>query len=361
VIAPRNLITQDDIKAVIQFLELGSPLSGYLAGNPWGGAAVQRLEEMWCTKFNRRHAICCNSATSGLLAACVAVGVKSGMTVGVPALSMSATAAVPAFCGASLQFLDSDLSGDISYEAAMDRNPMEFVIGTTLWGYPLDYSWQSLNVPFILDNAQGILSNYGDGTWSENIAHICVTSFNVHKQVNAGEMGIISCDDDRLARDMRIFINHGENANVGHRYPGIGLNLRPTEISAVLALSQMARIDQTIGNLNWLARQLTDALPPQFEPFYQKYNSARYCYTFQVDPEKRDAIVKSLLADGVPCSAMYKPLYHLPAFYDQTRPGWNCEIAEQISATTIVFELCAWRYEDDLINIGYALKKAAAP
>jgi len=353
----RQSITQDDIKAVTRFLEMGSPLSGYLAGNPWGGAAVQRLEEMWCTKFNRKHAICCNSATSGLHAACVAMDIGPTMRVGVPELSMSATAAVPLYCDATLEFLDVDAHGGISYKAASNCLPMDVVIGTSLWGHPIDSQWGDIDA-LILDNAQGILSNYGQGTWSENIAHICVTSFNVHKQINAGEMGIISCDDAHLADAMRMFINHGENAEAAI-HASIGLNLRPTEISAILVLSQMARIDGTIYDLNWLAKRLDDHMPSAFVPISPRpgTKSARYCYAFQVPADKRDAIIQSLTQDGVPAAPMYRPLSHLPAFQDTTR--FDGPIAEHISKTTIVFELCAWMYENDLIQVGNALRKAA--
>ena len=361
----RQSITPDDIQAVTRFLESGSPLSGYLAGNPWGGAAAQHLEEMWCTKFNRKHAICCNSATSGLLAACVAMGVKKGTSVGVPALSMSATAAVPAYCGGSLQFIDVDTAGGLSFDTPdRFRTVPDILIATTLWGHPIDRRWEGSEI-LILDNAQGILSHYGDGTWSENIAPICVTSFNVHKQINAGEMGIISCDDAYLANAMRMFINHGEMSDVGCHYShsGIGLNLRPTEIGAILALSQMARIDETIGKLDWLAKRLDDNMPSVFAPIQPRdcTKSARYCYAFQT-PGEAEPVVKSLLADGVPCSAMYKPLYHLPAF-GRDSPRYlkpdGCAVAEHISKSTIIFELCAWRYEDDLVQVGNALQKAA--
>jgi len=360
VIPIRQSITRDDIKAVTRFLESGSPLSGYLAGNPWGGAAVQRLEEMWCTKFNRKHAICCNSATSGLLAACVAMGANDRTVVGVPALSMSATAAVPAFCGSGLTFLDSDAYGGIQYE---NQPSTDITIATTLWGHPVDPRWGN-DAALILDNAQGILSHYTDGigTWSENIAHICVTSFNVHKQINAGEMGIISCDDAHLADAMRMFLNHGENAAMGHA--GIGLNLRPTEISAILVLSQMARIDELIGSLDWLAKRIDDNMPSAFVPISPRpgTKSAHYCYAFQVPADKRGTIIQSLTRDGVPSAPMYNPIYHLPAFAQHSprylKPD-GCAIAEHISKTTIIFELCAWRYEDDIIRVGNALKKAA--
>jgi len=290
--------------------------------------------------------------------------VERGTVVGVPALSMSATAAVPAYCGGSLLFLDSDLSGGVSFDSP-DRfkDYPDVLIATTLWGHPVDQRWEGSEI-LILDNAQGILSHYGGGTWSENIAPICVTSFNVHKQINAGEMGIISCDDNELAIVMRNFINHGEN-NKSIGYAGhIGLNLRPTEIGAVLVLLQMARIDETIANLDWFAKRLDDHMPPTFSPIHPRAGtkSARYCYAFQVPVEKRDAIVQSLTQDGVPAAPMYNPLYHLPAFAPHSprylKPN-GCVTAEHISKSTIIFELCAWRYEDDIIQVGNALKKAA--
>ena len=46
------------------------PLSGYMAGRLRGGYEVQQLEEEWAGKMGVKHAVACNSATSGLLAAC---------------------------------------------------------------------------------------------------------------------------------------------------------------------------------------------------------------------------------------------------------------------------------------------------
>jgi hypothetical protein len=54
---------------------------------------------------------------------------------------------------------------------------------------------------------------------------------------------------------------------------------------------------------------------------------------------------------------MYRPLDHLPAFQDKTR--FDCDNAESISRNTIVFELCGWRYEDDLTYIAQKLQEAA--
>src|SRR5215468_683302 len=68
------------------------PLSGYLGGEKHGGYYVERLEEAWADMFSVKHAIACNSATSGILIACMAVDVK-GRTVRTTPYTMSGTVA----------------------------------------------------------------------------------------------------------------------------------------------------------------------------------------------------------------------------------------------------------------------------
>src|SRR5882757_6339980 len=85
---------------------LGVPLSGYLAGKKRGGDVVCQLEDRWEEAFHVKHAIACNSATSGLLAASYAIGLTSGDTFACPAMTMSATAAAPMFTGATPHFVD---------------------------------------------------------------------------------------------------------------------------------------------------------------------------------------------------------------------------------------------------------------
>lgn len=361
-IPPRNLILPGDADVVRNFIMSGNPLSGYLAGRMHGGQAVQRLEEMWATKFGRRHAIAVNSATSGLLAACEAVGMQSAIRpiISVPALSMSATAAMPLYCGGELNFMDVDQYGcaDIrdGFGDGSTNVPVSAAIITTLFGHPIDTRWQSdFKGHLIIDNAQGVGSGYYE--WpTEQMGHIVVTSFNVHKQINAGELGIITTDDDELARRMRLFINHGENAGSGEEI--VGLNLRPTEISALLAILQLGRIDDTLALLSNISQRLTGNMPKPFVPWPTAPDCyhAHYCYAFRVYPEKRRQIIEFLNAEGVPAIPMMAPLYRLPAFQRFDRP---CDRAEELSADTIVLELTLHRYEDDIISVSRALERAA--
>lgn len=358
VIAPRNMITRYDKTAVESFLLQDAPLSGYLAGNPHGGAAVQRLEEWWKSKYDRKHAIAVNSATSGLFAAALAVGVRD-TNCWVPSLSMSATAAMPRFLGGTIRWMDTNSFGGQDYGDCIEGITFEdsVVFLTSLFGHPPDTRWRDYAATgrvVILDNAQGINAAWVDGVWVEQLGTITVTSFNVHKQVNCGEGGIISTDDDYLARKMRMAINHGEN--VGY---DPGFNLRMPEINAVLALSQLQRIDITIKKLRAVCEELNNMLPKEFGMIApQDGESGCYTWQFHVDPDKRHRILGHLIDQGIPCSAMYEPTYKLPTFMDRDLAP-RLPHAEYLSRSTIVFEVTNWKYEDDAYRIGKALWEAS--
>src|SRR5450631_3810816 len=87
---------------------LRAPLSGYLGGKPSTGYWVKKLTDDWQRAFGVHHAIPCNSATSGLLAACMAAGISHGDEVWVSTYTMSATAAAPMILGAVVHFADID-------------------------------------------------------------------------------------------------------------------------------------------------------------------------------------------------------------------------------------------------------------
>src|ERR1700694_2513344 len=97
-IKPFNSIGRDEF--VLAEAAMHGPLSGYLAGKARGGHYVRDLEISWAATFGTKHAVAVNSATSGLLAASFAAGLKTGDKFVCSAMTMSATAAAPMFTGA---------------------------------------------------------------------------------------------------------------------------------------------------------------------------------------------------------------------------------------------------------------------
>src|SRR3974390_2980594 len=118
-------------------IEIPDPLSGYIAENPEGGQWCQTLEANWQRKFGVNYAIAMNSATSGLLASCMAIGIKSDDEVIIFPWTMRATAAGPAVLGAKIVFADinpSTFTIDPSCIAAKITPRAKAVIVTNLFG-----------------------------------------------------------------------------------------------------------------------------------------------------------------------------------------------------------------------------------
>src|SRR6266581_4021266 len=116
-----------------------SPLSGYIGSSSFGGTWCVALEAVWRETFGTKHAIAVNSATSGLLAACMAVGVEHNDEVIVSPYTMSATAAAPKILGAKIVFADIEPE-TFSIDPVEVSNAItpktKAVIATNLFGHP---------------------------------------------------------------------------------------------------------------------------------------------------------------------------------------------------------------------------------
>jgi len=353
-----NTIDMDEMYAAADTGAGGQPLSGYLAGKERGGRFVCELEDAWCETFKVKHAIACNSATSGLLAAAFAVGLKPGDQFACPAMTMSATCAAPMFTGATPFFIDIDtatfsISTDLPYDMP--------VFVTNLFGHPAYLrrlrDWCDANHTVLVeDNSQSPFAWDGD-KFAGTVGHIGVFSLNVHKPIQCGEGGVIVTDDDDLAARMRAFINHGEHAG-----PEIGLNLRMPEVCAAIALVQLrrgesiiqGRIDQATAILAAIG-DIPGIVPPVTRP---RCRHVYYTIPFLIE-DRRAEFCAALRAAGVPIVEGYvPPLYRMPAF---ARFALPCPVAEDLHDRRLLyFENCAHDVTmAQAEQIGAAFRKAA--
>ena len=93
----RQLISSGDIKTVNQVLR-----SDFLTQGPKSILFEKKLS----SKYNSRFATSCNSATSALHLACLALGVKKGDYVWTCTNSFVASASCALHCGAKIDLID---------------------------------------------------------------------------------------------------------------------------------------------------------------------------------------------------------------------------------------------------------------
>ncbi len=333
-----NMIGGAEARAAAAAVYAG-PLSGYLGGELTGGLRVEALEYEFAGVLGTRHAVAVNSATSGLLMACAAVGVGRESTVITTPYTMSATAAAPAFLGAKILF--GDIEDKTFNLDTIYGSDVSAVMVANIFGHPTRLQgWKkvcdSLKIPLIEDNAQSPFAMEGK-RYAGTVGDIGIFSFNVHKHLQSGEGGIAVTDNNELADRMRLFRNHAELAS-----SSLGLNLRMTEVTAAIALAQLARRDEIISSRIELAEELTDMArstiggwPPVVR---DGCKHVYYVWALQLDHD-RDWFVDAMKAEGVPLKAGYvKPLYRLPAFKQDA----HCPVTEAVDKRIVLFEVCGW-------------------
>jgi len=259
-----NTIGKEEEAAVLRVIRSGN-LSGYVASKMGAGPEVRGLQTEWEKFFKVDNAIPCNSATSGLLAACMAIGVGPGDEVIVPYFTMSATACAPAVLGATIILADiepdtfclspSDVANQITEST-------KAVIATNMFGHPaklhqLRSICDSRGIYLIEDNAQAIMAKE-NGKYTGTIGHIGVFSLNVHKHIQTGEGGVcvVNDNDEGLYVKLAGAINHGECR--GQAAPG--LNLRMTEITAAIAREQLKKLPKIVAGRQEVARGIIEAV-----------------------------------------------------------------------------------------------------
>src|SRR5512143_1215537 len=327
------------------------PLSGYLGGVRHStGYFINQLSDQWCATFGCKHAIPCNSATSGLLAACMAIDLKPRDVVWTTAYSMSATAACAKVLGAEVVFVDIEtVRFSLNMNMASVSTPPKAIIVTNLFGHPAYLSamrsWCDANkVWMIEDNAQAPFAMEGN-KYAGTVGHIGVFSFNVHKHIQAGEGGVVVSDDEELAGAIAGAINHGELAtdvNGGNQKALVGLNLRMTEPIAAIACAQLVRGPGIIETRRELAAELTDMFSdiawvnPQGDDVDCKH--VYYRWVAKVRNGNRDLFVEKLKERGVPMLAGYSPPLNRVFKADQI-----CPVAEYMEDHELIsFGICEW-------------------
>lgn len=318
------------------------PLSGYIGGVNHAGHFVSKLQDDWCDIFKVNHAVACNSATSGLLAACMAIGIGPGDTVWTSAYSMSATAACAKVLGAHIVFIDIE---PIRFSMNMNqfRGPTpKCIIVPNLFGHPAYLSsiraWCDSNkVWMIEDNAQSPFA-MENGKYAGTVGHMGVFSFNVHKHIQCGEGGVVVTDDAALGQSLAGAINHGE---LGRSNPA-GLNLRMTEPIAAIACAQLAKASNIIHGRRELAHALTEMVRwvPWIIPPHEDHGCRHvyYVWAARIMNGKRRRFLEILLGYNFPIRAGYS--VPLNKVFESEDKAPVCDRMEEEELVT--FEICAY-------------------
>ncbi len=309
------------------------------------GPEVHQFQKELEDYLNVKHVIPCANGTDALQVAMMGLGLKPGDEVITADFTFAATVEVIALLGLTPVLVDVDpINFNIDVEAVKKAitPKTKAIVPVHLFGLaaPMDEIMElakAHNLYVIEDNAQGIGANYTskDGTKIKTgaIGHVASTSFFPSKNLGCyGDGGAIFTNDDDLAHTIRGIVNHGMYERYHHDV--VGVNSRLDAIQATILRAKLPQLDQYNAARRNAARKYSKA----FEGIENIITPTGYCkagnsicdtcdchvfhqYTLRILNGTRDALVKHLNDNGIPCGVYYPiPLHAQKAYKD---PRYN--------------------------------------
>jgi UDP-4-amino-4,6-dideoxy-N-acetyl-beta-L-altrosamine transaminase len=336
-------IEQSDLDAVCQTLT-----SGWLTQGP----QIPLFEKAFADRHQVTHAISVSNATAGLHIACLALGVGPGQWVWTSPNSFVASANCALYCGASIDFVDIDpFTRNMSVNelakklelAKRDNRLPTVVIPVHFSGLPCDLEpmkalADQYGFKILEDASHAVGATYNDNPIGSRYADASVFSFHPVKIITTGEGGIVTTQDDLLAKKLRLLRSHGitrdekdfqlANEETGTWYYEqqlLGYNYRLTDLQAALGISQLQRLSQLqaarlklVVRYDDLLRPLALQLPAHIPSPTSKACSSWHLYVVELIKEKgkpkRAQVFSRLREAGIGVNLHYAPI-HLQPYY----------------------------------------------
>jgi perosamine synthetase len=370
----RQDISDEDIGAVVDALR--SPMITQ-------GPAIEAFEDAIAEYLGARHVIALANGTAALHAAVHAAGVGPGDEVLVPPITFAASANCALYVGARPRFVDIDPNtwNLDTARAAREVGPStRAVVPVSFTGLPVDLEpLQAVRGDVaIVEDAAHALGGERDGRKVGGPGGADLTCFSLHpvKSLTTGEGGLVTTEDDELARRVRLFRTHGiarEDTAPGPtdgpwwmEMQDLGFNYRITDFQCALGLSQLDRLDEWVARRNEIARRYHEVLgadervglPP--EPAEGDVHG-RHLFVIHVrdGAEARLRVFNELRANGIGVQVHYIPTYRFPYYRDTLQyPQDDCPEAERYYAGAISLPMFPAMTDGDVERVAHALWEA---
>lgn len=307
------------------------------------GPEVHQFQKELEDYLNVKHVIPCANGTDALQIAMMGLGLQPGDEVITADFTFAATVEVIALLQLTPVLVDVDPINFNIDVAAIERAitpKTKAIVPVHLFGLAANMEEimdlaKKHDLYVIEDNAQGIGANYTfkDGTKKKTgaIGHVSSTSFFPSKNLGCyGDGGAIFTNDDELAHTIRGIVNHGMYERYHHDV--VGVNSRLDSIQATVLRAKLPNLDAYNDSRRNAARKYTKAfadIPDIITPTGFCDAGKSICdtcdchvfhqYTLRILNSDRDALVRYLNENGIPCGVYYPIPLHLQKAYRDER------------------------------------------
>ena len=335
--------------------------TGYVSST---GPFVARFENDLADYAAAHNVIAVVNGTAALHLALVALGIKPGDEVIVPALTFVATANAVAMAGAVPHFVDvswetwgisaeklrsylSELlqQRDGSFFNRKTGRPVTAVVPMHTLGFLADADGvaevaKEFGLALVEDAAEALGSFVG-GVHAGLAGQAGVFSFNGNKTITTGGGGAIITRDSSLAKRIR---HLATTAKLPHRYEFehdiVGYNYRMPNLNAALGVAQLEQLPAFLERqrtLHLIYAEALDSLEMGFSASERPGTVSNYwLQAFVLDSncaESKNAIIETCLDNEIAVRPLWKPLNRLAAHHSS--PSDDTPVADELYSRVI--------------------------
>ena len=358
---------REDIESVTEIIK---------RGNYWAtGPEIKKFEGKIAEYIGTKYAVAFNSGTSALHAAMIAHGIKKGDEIIIPSFTFIATANTPLFVGAKPIFADieqNNLGLDPDDIINKITSKTKAIIPVHYGGLPCKIKEISEIAEdhglILIEDAAEAFGAKVNGKMVGTFGESAMLSFCQNKIITTGEGGCIVTDSKKRYAKLKFIRSHGRQelndyffSNEHMDYVDLGYNLRMSNVTAALGLSQLKKVEFIIKKRREKAKYFNSKLKKipyilQVPEISDTYHHVYQMYTIQVDPKLRDDLIKHLARDGIMSKVYFHPVHH--TYYYRKILGYKCDLpaTEKISKQVLSLPIYPDLIKDEIDMIINSIK-----
>jgi perosamine synthetase len=339
------------------------------------GVYIEKFEREFAEACGTRSAITVANGTIALHLAMLALGVRPGDEVLVPALTYVATANAVRYVGGEPVFVDVDPAtwclDSTKLEDAITRRTRG-IIAVHLYGHPADMD--AINriagihgLWVVEDAAEAHFATY-KGKPVGGLADIGTFSFYGNKLITSGEGGAVTVSDPRLELRSRTLRGQGMDPSRRYYFPVTGYNFRLTNIACAILCAQIERRDAIVEHRREIFSTYRSGLAGipgiGFQPVAEWAVPAPWLFCITVDPRAygrtRDELAHQLDGAGIDTRPFFIPLNTLPPYREGALArGDAVPVAESLGESGLNLPTFGGLTQDDQTRIVRAVRGLA--
>lgn len=317
------------------------------------GKFCAELEKELAKYLGVKHVLATNSGTGALEAMIRAQGLNGKVIVTPETFAATIYAIQRSGCQPVFAEIGQDMSLDPDQVAKKITKETAAIMTVHIGGHVSPGVWKlkdladEYDIPLLEDSAHAIGSKIGD-SFAGTIGTSSGFSFFPTKVMGSAEGGFVSTNDPEIAERVTILRDQGKK--VGNLCVEKGYNWRMSEFQAVIALTQLRRLEEFIQRRSEIAGQYSRYLRAnEFQNKIREYSVSKdsrpnwYKFIAFLNGIERDRLKAKLKANSIEMSGeVYEvPCHTQPVFEDLGYKQGDFPITEDVCKNHVCFPLMA--------------------